>query len=102
MGDHNEYLEAERVYERLCNNHPDVIQEMKDLIDQYAESRDDVYGNRAGRSILPKHPSFQGLCGDRAAQVFGILLRDHLTAASWDRDEEEDGRGKKVTVYRRP
>ncbi len=100
MGDYEKYLEAERLYERLCNNHPDVIRELKDLIDQYAEPRDEVYGNQAGRSIIPKHGLFKKLCGDKAAQVFGILLNAHLDANGWIQDTEDVG-GKKVKVYRR-
>lgn len=101
MGDIESYREAERLYHRLTVSNPDVIQQMETLIDEYAKSRDKVYSNRAGRSILPKCDSFRERCGDNAPAVFGILLRDHLTAADWVMGEGTDGR-KNVKIYYRP
>lgn len=101
MDEIERYREMVALYERLIVSNPDVIQQTKDLIDEYAESHDEVYGNRAGRSILPKCDSFQRLCGDKAPAVFGILLRDHLTAADWTMDPGKDG-SKKVKIYYRP
>jgi len=96
----DDYAEVERRYVTLCNSHADVVRELKDLIDGYVESKDLVYSNSAGRAVIPKTRSFQSLCGNVTRQVFGILLRDHLTAGNWIQDKEEI-RGKEITVYRR-
>ena len=99
------YREMESIYHRLTDFNSDVIQQMKDLIDEYVESLDEddeVYSNRAGHSILPKCLSFGKLCGtiSAAESVFGILLMKHLTKAGWRGDDGFDGR-KKVKIYSR-
>lgn len=100
------YREMEIIYDRLTDFNPDVIQQMKDLIDEYAESLDEddeIYSNRAGHSILPKCVPFGKLCGnnDTATSVFGILLKKCLTRAGWDVRDGDD-HGKKVKIYSPP
>ncbi len=101
MAKNQDYSVAKGSYDNLCGNHPEVVREMKELIDRYSASRDDVYSNEAGRFILEKHPRFSSLCGGLAAQVFGILLSKYMDSINWEQDTE-DVRGKQVKVYRRP
>ena len=102
MGSYEDYLEMERLYDRLVDSNPDVIQQIKDLVDEYAEPRDEVYSNRAGHSIVPKCVPFGKLCGSTPAamSVFGIVLNRHLIKADWLMEDGNDG-NKEVKIYYR-
>jgi hypothetical protein len=50
--------EAERwrTYERLCQSHSDLIDDLRKRIRKYAESRDEFTGSEAGQAVLKRWP----------------------------------------------
>jgi len=92
VGDRESYKKAESCYERIRDNHPEVIREMNTLIDEYIADKDEVQSNQAGRKILPEHEEFRRLCGGMASSVFGILLKAYLFRQEWSLDEFKGGK----------
>lgn len=98
MGNLDGYFEMKRLYKNLVISNRDVIQRMKDRIDKYSASRNLVNSVKAGRSIHPECFDFNQLCGSKkAAAVFGILIGEYLTEAGWVMEDDDNGRGKKLS-----
>lgn len=90
-----------QLYEELGRNRPELQSAMEDAIEEYAEKKGDwVRGDHAGSDLLPSHEEFVDYCGDRAGQVFGLLLRNYLTQRGWTHIRSEDN-GKPVAWYKR-
>lgn len=94
---HKSYDDVLTLYNKKKRSHPAVIHDMKKLIDDYVESRDEFTSKQTGRMLLPKHEQFRNLFGDESAPVFGILLKEHLTSIGWKLSETRKG----LKVYRR-
>ena len=91
MGSIESYRSAARLYDRIYDNHPEVLREMRELIDALIDTRDEFYNNWAGKTLLPKHKRFREVCGDKAAPVFGILLKEYLATLDWKLDDKGNG-----------
>ena len=96
----DDLMEAKRRYGILVNTHQDVVNEMENLIDDYVESTNKIYSNKAGGTLLPKCPRFGELCKEMAARVFGLFLMEYLDNEIWIRGTEKIN-GKDVTIYER-
>ena len=97
----DDYKKALAVYEGLCTRHSDLMDELKTLIYEYAEDRDEIKSNDAGASTLRQWPrlnEFKTHCRGWDRQVFGIALRERLKAIGWAKDDGES-EGRKVTTY---
>ncbi|PHQ34374.1 hypothetical protein CEE69_15260 [Rhodopirellula bahusiensis] len=88
------------LYDSLCRDQRHVLDSVRESIDRLVASIDKVRSDHAGSRILPEHYDFGLLSEPFTAQVFGMLMRDHLTACGWTKQGSRVN-GKIVTWYHR-
>ncbi|WP_237228819.1 hypothetical protein [Rubinisphaera sp. JC750] len=93
------YPAALKQFRDLSSQRPDLVQSIEEAIDTHVEHLSAVRSDQAGSKILPKFPELSECCGAMAAQVFGIIMREHLQD-DWVKTSVME-KGKRVTYYNR-
>ena len=93
------YPAALKQFKDLSSQRPDVVQSIEDAIDKHVERLSAFRSDQAGSKILPNFPELSDCCGAMAAQVFGIIVREHLQD-DWVKTSVIE-KGKRVTYYNR-
>ncbi|MBL4883836.1 MAG: hypothetical protein JKY95_04760 [Planctomycetaceae bacterium] len=94
------YPAALNLYGDLCRDRPNLIKKINQSIDNHVVNLSSVRSDQAGARILPSHPDFAAFCDEMAAQVFGIVMREHLIGQNWTKTLVTEN-GKKVNYYNR-
>ncbi|TWT60829.1 hypothetical protein [Rubinisphaera italica] len=93
------YPAAMKRFNDLSSERKDLLQAIEKAIDKHVENLTVVRSDQAGSKILPEHQEFSKYCEGLSAQVFGIIMREHLRE-DWIKNSVVE-KGNRVNYYNR-